>query len=211
MNRLAAVVAVLLLAACGQEKGPAETVVADKNEGVTQDFHVQVDRFADIKILRYNVPGFDGLSLQEKKLAYYLSQAALSGHDIIYDQNYEHNLRIRKLLSAIVVSYGGDRDSEEFVALHSYAKQVWFANGIHHHYSSDKMLPGFAPEALERMTKQSDAALLPLEDGQTVDDLLSLLEARRGPRRPRLLSGSCVPWLGPGERSTRERSAAPAG
>jgi dipeptidyl-peptidase-3 len=179
VNKLAAVAAALLLAACGQEKGPAEAVVSDEQKDVAEEaFHVEVDRFADIKILRYAVPGFEELSLQEKKLVYYLSQAALSGHDIIYDQNYEHNLRIRRLVSAIVSSYSGDRDSDNFAKLQDYAKRVWFANGIHHHYSSDKMLPEFTPEALGEMTKQSDAALLPLDEGQTIDDLLATL---RGP------------------------------
>ncbi len=177
MNKLAAVAAALLLTACGQDKGPAETDVSDQQKDVVEDvFHVEVDRFADVKILRYDVPGFDELSLQEKKLAYYLSQAALSGHDIIYDQNYKHNLRIRRLLSAIVSSYIGDRDSEDFAKLHNYAKRVWFANGVHHNYSSDKMLPEFTPEALALMTKQSDEALLPLDEGQTVDQLLAFLQ-----------------------------------
>jgi dipeptidyl-peptidase-3 len=171
---IATVATVLLLAACGQDKGPAETVVTETEEDT---FHVQIDRFADVKILRYKIPGFDELSLKEKKLAYYLSQSALSGHDIIYDQNYKYNLRIRRLLSAIVVSYSGDRDSEDFLQLHDYAKRVWFANGIHHNYSSDKMLPEFTPESLSAMVAKSDAALLPLDEGQSVDELLELLRA----------------------------------
>jgi dipeptidyl-peptidase-3 len=100
-----------------------------------------------------------------------------SGGDIIYDQNYQHNLRIRKLLSAVVASYKGDRNGEDYAALLEYAKRVWFANGIHHHYSADKMLPDFTPEALAEMVGQSDASLLPLDDGQTVDELLALLQA----------------------------------
>jgi len=174
VNKLAAAAAVLLLTACAQEKGPAEPAAMDNEE---EEFHVQVDRFADIKILRYLIPGFDELSLREKKLAYYLSQAALSGHDIIYDQNYEFNLRIRRLLSAVVSSYSGDRDSDDFKKLHEYAKRVWFANGIHHHYSSGKMLPDFTPEALAGMVDKSDVSLLPLDDGQSVSELLALLEA----------------------------------
>ena len=176
MNRLTTVSAALLIAACGQEQGPAGTVPDQIEEAATQDFQLQVDRFADVKILRYKVPGFNELSVQEKKLAYYLSQAALSGRDIIYDQNYEHNLRIRKLLSAVVASYSGARDSEDYARLLDYAKRVWFANGIHHHYSSDKMLPDFTPGALREMVGQSDASLLPLDDGQTVDELLTLLQ-----------------------------------
>lgn len=187
MKRLISVSAALWLAACSQEPAPVEAVdkPAPAEEAVVQDAPVeeptsrhvqnQIDRFADIQVLRYEVPGFDQLSLQEKKLVYYLSQAALAGRDIIYDQNYEHNLRIRKLLSAVVASYSGDRSSEEFTALLEYAKRVWFANGIHHHYSTDKMLPDFTPEALTELVGQTDASLLPLDEGQSVDELLALL------------------------------------
>lgn len=176
MKKLATVAAVLFLSACGQEKGPTDSPNLESEKSAAESFYVQVDRFADIKILRYAVPGFDELSLKEKKLAYFLSEAALSGHDILYDQNYKHNLRIRRLLSAIVTSYKGDRSSEQFVQLHEYAKRVWFANGIHHHYSSDKMLPRFTPAALSEMASQSDAALLPLDEGQSLNDLLALLQ-----------------------------------
>ena len=173
MNKIATVATILFLSACAQEKEPEN----DATENDTEDtFYVQVDRFADIKVLRYPIPGFDQLSLKEKKLAYFLSEAALSGHDILYDQNYKHNLRIRRLLSAIISSYTGDRNSEQFAQLHEYAKRVWFANGIHHHYSSDKMLPGFTSSDLSEMAGQSDAALFPLDEGQTIDDLLALLE-----------------------------------
>jgi len=115
------------------------------------------------------------LSLREKKLAYYLSQAALAGRDIIYDQNYAHNLRIRKLLAAVVGTYSGDRGGEDFTKLVEYAKRVWFAHGIHHHYSNDKMLPEFTPEALVAMVAKSDASKLPLDEGQTRGELLDML------------------------------------
>jgi len=176
MKKLATVAAVLFLSACGQEKGPTDSTNLESENDSAESFYVEVDRFADIKILRYSVPGFTELSLKEKKLAYFLSEAALSGHDILYDQNYKHNLRIRRLLSAIVISYKGDHSSEQFVQLHEYAKRVWFANGIHHHYSSDKMLPHFTPAALSELASQSDAALFPLDEGQSVNDLLALLQ-----------------------------------
>ena len=188
MNKLArtllAIAAALLLAACGREPEPTPTasetpppvpVVHEESQPEQAIADVQVDRFADIQVLRYEVPGFDELSLQEKQLVYYLYQAALSGRDMIYDQNYEHNLRIRRLLSAIVDTYAGDRTSADYAALLEYAKRVWFANGIHHHYSSDKMLPEFSPEALAAMAGQSDASRMPLEEGQSVEDLLALL------------------------------------
>jgi len=177
VHRFIAVSAALLLTACGQEQAPVDATDAANDPATTPEFQVHVDRFADIEVLRYEVPGFEELSLQEKKLAYYLSQAALSGRDIIFDQNYEHNLRIRKLLSAVVGTYSGDRNGEDFASLLEYAKRVWYANGIHHHYSTDKMLPDFTPAELAAMVDQSDSSELPLNEGQTVEDLLALLQA----------------------------------
>jgi dipeptidyl-peptidase-3 len=165
----------LLLAACAKEQEPVETAVETEEQAAAETIDVSVDRFADVEVLRYEVPGFDELSLQEKKLAYYLSQAALAGRDIIYDQNYKHNLRIRKLLAAIVDTYSGDRDSEDFQKLLEYTKRVWFSHGIHHHYSSDKFLPEFTPEALIRMASQSERAKMPLDDGQSVPEMLDVL------------------------------------
>ena len=188
MKKLIILSACLLCAACSQDEestrspiekpqvAPEVAVVESTDEkGQQHDKQVLVDRFADIQVLSYEVPGFDELSLREKKLTYFLSQAALSGRDMIYDQNYEHNLRIRRLLSAIVGSYSGDRSSAAYVSLLEYAKRVWFANGIHHHYSSDKMLPGFTPEDLAQMAELSDPSLLPLDEGQSLEDLLTLL------------------------------------
>ena len=168
----------LALAACGEDQRTAESAVepeASEAAAPERAFEVSVDRFADVELLRYEVPGFDELGLREKKLAYYLSQAALAGRDIIYDQNYEHNLRVRKLLSAIISSYRGDRDGGDFRKLVEYAKRVWFAHGIHHHYSMEKMLPEFTPEALIAMVAESDPTKLPLDEGQTRGDLLDML------------------------------------
>ena len=174
MLRFLLVFTMLALGACGKQPAPAEPSGA-ASAAPEQPFEVSVDRFADVEVLRYEVPGFDELPLAQKKLAYYMSQAALAGRDIIYDQNYEHNLRIRKLLSAIISSYSGDRDSEDFRKLLEYAKRVWFAHGIHHHYSNDKMLPEFTPEALIAMVANSDQSKLPLEEGQTRGELLDML------------------------------------
>jgi dipeptidyl-peptidase-3 len=164
-----------LLSACGQDQAPVEAADDHDAAASTHEFDVHVDRFADVEVLRYEVPGFDELSLQEKKLAYYLSQAALAGRDIIYDQNYEHNLRIRKMLTAVIETYSGDRNSEAYGKLLEYAKRVWYAHGIHHHYSMDKMLPDFTPDELEEMVWQSDPARLPLDELQTVAELLAML------------------------------------
>jgi dipeptidyl-peptidase-3 len=172
----------LLVAACSPDPTPVQVSESLDKPAPAQETPVkgpenQIDRFADVQVLRYEVPGFDQLSLREKKLVYFLSQAALAGRDIIFDQNYEHNLRIRKLLATVLDSYSGDRNSDDYANLLEYAKRVWFANGIHHHYSSDKMLPGFTPEALAEMVRLSDASRLPLDEGQTADELLAQLMA----------------------------------
>ncbi len=172
-----AALAALLLAACGQSQAPVNATSPPGESASPHDFDVHVDRFADVEVLRYQIPGFNELSLQEKKLAYYLSEAALAGRDIIFDQNYRHNLRIRKLLAAVVRTYGGDRSGEDYGKLLEYAKRVWYANGIHHHYSMDKMLPDFTPDALAALVSESDSSQLPLDEGQTIEELLAMLQA----------------------------------
>lgn len=104
-------------------------------------FDYNVDSFADIQVLRYQVPGFADLSLNQKKLVYYLTEAALQGRDILTDQNCKYNLQVRQTLEALYTSYKGDKNNADFKALEKYLKQVWFANGIHHHYSKDKFTP----------------------------------------------------------------------
>jgi dipeptidyl-peptidase-3 len=176
MKRFLPLLATALLVGCGQEPAPVDTTTETEAATEAQTYEVLVDRFADVEVLRYEVPGFDELSLKQKKLVYYLSQAALGGRDIIYDQNYEHNLRIRKLLAAVVGSYSGDRGSEPYSKLLDYTKRVWYAHGIHHHASNDKMLPGFTSKDLANLVSMSDASELPLDDGQTVGELLAQLE-----------------------------------
>mgnify|MGYP001826981589 CR=1 FL=1 len=179
MHNLILVILALFIAACSREEAPveapAETPVAADEPAEQASFDVVVERFGDFELLRYEVPGFDDLSLQQKKLVYYLSQAALTGRDIYYDQNFEHNIRIRKLLAAIVKSYNGDRSADDYQALLDYAKHVWYARGIHHPSSAEKFVPGFTPEALIRMVAGSDASLLPLDEGQTRGELMDML------------------------------------
>ncbi|MDL2212910.1 dipeptidyl peptidase 3 [Bacteroides sp. OttesenSCG-928-E20] len=139
------------------------------------EFIYTVEQFADLQILRYEVPGFEELSLQQKELIYYLTQAALEGRDILFDQNGKYNLPIRRLLEAVYIHYSGDREGEEFKALEVYLKRVWFSNGIHHHYGMDKFLPAFPQEFLAAEVLKLDAAGLPLADGQTVEELCSCL------------------------------------
>ena len=126
-------------------------------------FDYTVDKFYDLEILRYQVPGFDELTLQQKTLAYYLSEAALQGRDILYDQNGRYNLRIRRALEALYLNYKGDKQSDDFLLFEKYLKRVWFSNGIHHHYSEDK----FMPEFTEAWYRQACA-----EAGLTVDETL---------------------------------------
>ena len=124
------------------------TTSCHKDEAKSDEFDYTVDRFADIEVLRYKVPGFEDLSLQRKQLIYYLTEAALWGRDILWDQNNEYNLPIRRMLEAVYTNYDGDRDSKDFKNFERYLKQVWFANGIHHHYSTDKFTPEFSREFL---------------------------------------------------------------
>lgn len=146
-------------------------------EAEADDFQYEADRFADIRILRYQVPGFEELSLQQKKLLYFLAQAGMSGRDILWDQNFKHNLRIRRTLEEIVRYYPGNRETAEFSEFLTYAKRVWFANGIHHHYSNNKFAPGFTPAYFRTLIQDSaPSASFPLDDGQSIDGLLSMLE-----------------------------------
>lgn len=147
-----------------------------KEAEAKQAFKWQVDQFADIRILRYQVPGFEELTPRQKELIYYLSEAALWGRDIIFDQNYKHNLKIRKTLDAIVEGYQGDRTTPDWEKFMVYAKRVWFSNGIHHHYSTDKFMPEFSPEYFESLIRGSQGVNFPLEPGQSLDDLIAFLK-----------------------------------
>lgn len=138
-------------------------------------FNYVVDQFADLQVLRYRVAGFDSLTLQQKKLVYYLSEAALQGRDILFDQNGKYNLQIRRLLETLYVHFTGDRTEESFLALEVYLKRVWFSNGIHHHYGCDKFVPGFSAEYLKNLILHTDVSLLPLESGETVEAMCDKL------------------------------------
>jgi dipeptidyl-peptidase-3 len=139
------------------------------------DFKYLVDRFEDIRVLKYKLPGFESLTLQQKTFIYYLSQAALSGRDILWDQNFRFNLKIRKVIEAILDYYSGDKESNDYQAFLVYAKRVLFANGIHHHYSNDKLKPDFTQSYFASLIKEIDKHKLPLTNGQTVDQLIALL------------------------------------
>ena len=140
----------------------AEPAPSNTGQAGEQDFQVVADQFADIQVLRYRVPGFDQLTLQQKKLAYYLSEAGLAGRDIFYDQKYKHNLAIRKTLEAIVRTYSGDKNAEDYKELVVYAKRFFFSNGIHHHYSTAKFVPECSAEFFQSVLLKTDKTKLPL-------------------------------------------------
>ena len=159
---ISVVTALSLLTACGGN--PKTTAEAEK-------FDYTVEQFADLQILRYRVPGFEDLSLKQKELVYYLTEAALQGRDILFDQNGKYNLTIRRMLEAVYTGYKGDKNTPDFKAMEVYLKRVWFSNGIHHHYGSEKFVPGFTPEFFRQAVQSVDAATLPLAEGQTVEQL----------------------------------------
>ncbi len=140
----------------------------------TQEFKVITEQFADLRILRYQVPGFDELSPQQKELAYYLYQAGLSGRDICWDQNYKYNLTVRRTLEEIVKHYDGDRNSDDFNNFMVYTKRVWFSSGIHHHYSTAKIMPDFSSEYFAELVSNTDG-VFPVSDGESVEQLVARL------------------------------------
>ena len=144
---------------------------ANKSMEKTEEFNYTVEQFADLQLLRYKVHGFENLSLKQKELIYYLSQAALQGRDILFDQNGKYNLVIRKMLETVYTDYQGDRKDTNFVHMETYLKRVWFSNGIHHHYASDKFVPGFTPEFFKAALNSVDVSKLPLGEGETLEML----------------------------------------
>lgn len=129
--------------------------ITDTNE----EFNFFAEKFQDIQVLRYQIPGFDELNLNQKKLVYYLTEAGLAGRDIMYDQNYRHNLSIRRALEKIYSNYDGDKRADEWNNFEVYLKRIWFANGIHHHYSNDKFDPNFSKEYLEYLLSETGTQL----------------------------------------------------
>lgn len=146
--------------------------------GNAQDsnFNYNADRFADIEVLRYQVPGFNDLTLKQKTLVYYLQEAALQGRDILFDQNCKYNLAIRQTLEQIYTSYKGNKETADYKGLLLYLKQVWFANGIHHHYSMDKFKPQFSQSFFDAQVRALPASKLPLAKGQTVNSFLTMVD-----------------------------------
>ena len=158
-----------LLTSCGGEKAAAP------------DFEYANEKFADLQMLRYEVKGWESLTLDQKKLVYYLSEAALNGRDILFDQNCKYNLGIRHLLECVYTYYKGDRESEEFKAFEVYLKRVWFSNGIHHHYGELKFLPGFSKEWLWKTIGEIDSQEFDEKLGMCECDLSALMNVMFNP------------------------------
>ena len=161
---ITAAVAVSLLTACGSKSNTSESSQTNK-------FDYTVEQFADLQILRYRVPGFEELTLRQKQLVYYLTEAALQGRDILFDQNGKYNLTVRRTLEAIYTGYQGDRTTPDFKAFEVYLKRVWFSNGIHHHYGSEKFVPGFSQDFFRQAVLGLAPSALPLAEGQTAEQL----------------------------------------
>lgn len=147
----------LLFFSCNDNK--EEKNVAQVETTASTDFDYNVETFGDVKILRYQIPGWDKLTLKEQKLVYYLTQAGLAGRDIMWDQNYRHNLTIRKALENVYANYKGDKNTEDWKNFETYLKRVWFSNGIHHHYSNDKLKPEFSSEYLKQLLTDTNTTL----------------------------------------------------
>lgn len=158
-----AILSLMMAASCSKS---AQRPAAD-------DFDYTVDRFADIEVLRYKVPDFESLSLNQKILVYYLQEAALWGRDILWDQNCAVNLPVRQLLETVYTNFDGDRESADFKAFETYLKQVWFGNGIHHHYSTDKFVPAFSREFLETQIAALPEGVAPQEANDLVEAIFN--------------------------------------
>lgn len=165
LRKIVCTTAVISLAACG----------LDKSNHNMNSFQYQTEQFADIRILRYEIPGFEDLSLQQKTLIYYLHEAAQSGRDIYWDQNYRHNLTIRKTLEEIIQHYNGDRQTEDFQKFLVYAKRVFVASGIHHHYSNNKIIPGFSEDYFIELINNSPAGDFPIHGEEDINTLINTL------------------------------------
>lgn len=151
--------ATILMVSCGDKEVKTETTeVVEENDS---NFVWKADQFADINVLRYRINGWNKLSLQQKKLVYYLTQAGYAGRDIIWDQNYRHNLKIRRALENIVQNYTGDKEAADWKNFMIYTKRIWFANGIHHHYSNDKFKPDFSKEYFTSLMAETKTELAP--------------------------------------------------
>jgi len=182
-----------LMFSCQEAK--KEPVEVQEKKEVGQEFNYLAEQFADIKILRYQIPGFDELSLQQKKYVYYLTQAGLAGRDIMYDQNYRHNLKIRRSLESIYLNYKGDKNTDDWKNFETYLKRVWFANGIHHHYANDKFKPKFSQDYFDTLLKETNTEL----KGEAYDVIFNDVDLKKVNLNPDkgLVKGSAINFYSP--------------
>ncbi len=186
------VAAMLLFVGCAKEKDTSPEV----NTTVESAFSYRVDQFADLQVLRYQVPGWENLTLKEQEFVYYLTQAGLAGRDIMWDQNYRHNLKIRKALENIYSTYDGDKETEDWKNFEIYLKRVWFSNGIHHHYSNDKLPTVFSKDYLNSLLQATNTTL----EGEALEVMFNDADARKVDRTQGgdNIASSAVNFYGPG-------------
>ena len=165
----------IVLGLAGTLIGCAPKQPAPEEPVAQEEFKFLVDEFADLRIMRYQIPDWDQLTLQQKAYLYYLGEAAKCGRDILADQNCKYNLCVRKTVEAILNSYNGDKQCSDYQKFVVYAKRIFFSNGIHHHYAEDKFFPEISEAYFAELIKNSDATLLPLNEGETVDDFIAFL------------------------------------
>jgi dipeptidyl-peptidase-3 len=187
----AVVIGITLFSCTENKKEPIEVVKKESKS----EFNYLAEQFADIKVLRYQIPGFDQLSLQQKKYVYYLTQAGLAGRDIMYDQNYRHNLKIRRALENIYQNYKGDKTNDNWKNFEIYLKQIWFANGIHHHYANDKFIPKFNKEFLNTLLSETNTKL----EGEAFDIIFNDVDIKKVNLNPDkgLVKGSAINFYSP--------------
>lgn len=171
MRKLAMLTSVIvLLAACSSKQKETQP------ENQSSEFKYLVDEFADLKVMRYQIPDWDKLSLQQKEYLYYLGEAAKCGRDILWDQNFKYNLLVRKTLENILNTYSGDTSTNEYKQFVVYAKRVFFSNGIHHHYAEDKLIPEFPATYFQELLAKSNKEGFPLKEGQTIEAFGSFVQ-----------------------------------
>ena len=183
----------ILLLSCKDDS--KDNQLAESDVKVDTTFNYTVEEFADIKVLRYQIPGWENLTLKEQKLVYYLTQAGLSGRDIMWDQNYRYNLEIRNALEDIYKDYEGDKNSEDWNSFVTYLKRVWFSNGIHHHYSNDKIKPEFSKEYFDTLLKETNTQLTG-EPYEVIFNDKDMKKVNLDPTKG-LLEGSAINFYGP--------------
>lgn len=182
-----------MLFSCQEKQDKVEKV--EKTTAQKDNFEYLSEQFADIKILRYQITGFDQLSLNQKKYVYYLTQAGLAGRDIMYDQNYRHNLKIRRALESVYTKFDGDKTTADWKYFETYLKRIWFSNGIHHHYSNDKFIPEFSKEYMSSLLITTETTL----DGEALEVIFNKEDAKKVNLNPDkgLVKGSAINFYAP--------------